>query len=173
MQMPHRRGTALVSLALILAPVLSSCGFDHATDRDYTPGVGANHRSGEVDVLGGVIVTAEGGEGVLIAGLSNNSTKDEVTLDEVLGDEPGFTVEGLEPVVLPPKGFANLAKSETPIMISGDFAPGDFVEVTFSFSNGEQATVNIPSRLNCGDYADVPGVPAGDPTCSVETPESH
>src|SRR5690606_23196362 len=35
MQMPHRRKTALAALALVLAPVMSSCGFDNATDRDY------------------------------------------------------------------------------------------------------------------------------------------
>lgn len=48
MQMSRRRKTALASLAIVLAPVLSSCGFNYATDREYTPGVGSYDISGEV-----------------------------------------------------------------------------------------------------------------------------
>jgi hypothetical protein len=172
MQMPHRRVTALASLALVLAPVLSSCGFDYATDRVNTITVGANDEDGQVRVLNALVVSPEPGEGVLIASLANNSTQDDSTLEEVLAED-GLTVEGLEPVELAPKGFANLAKSESPIMISGDFEAGDFVTVTFAFSHGEQVEMDVPVRANCGDYAEVAGVPAGDTSCAVESEESH
>jgi hypothetical protein len=44
------RPLATAAAVLALAVPLSSCGFDYATDRDYTPGSGANNRDGVVDV---------------------------------------------------------------------------------------------------------------------------
>ena len=172
MHKPLRRTTALASFALVLAPVLSSCGFDYATDREYTPGVGANDRSGDVDVLAGLVVAAESGEAVLVASLSNNSTTDESSLDGLRSaDELTFT--GGDDVTLPPTGFVNLTKSESPIMVEGDFEAGDFVEVTFDFSHGESITVEVPVVPNCGDYAEIPGVPAGEETCETASTEDH
>src|SRR5690606_32657507 len=95
MRMPSRRTTALASLALVLAPVLSSCGFDYATDREYTPGVGANNRDGQVDVLAGVVVAAESGEAAFVASLSNNSTDEEAALQGISSSED-LTFSGLE-----------------------------------------------------------------------------
>ena len=70
-----------------LAAPLSSCGFDYATDRDYTPGSGANNRDGDVDVLSAVVVSAAEGSGTFIASLSNNDTDTEQTFTGVSGDE--------------------------------------------------------------------------------------
>jgi hypothetical protein len=54
-----RRSWALAAGALLLAVPLSSCGFDKATEREYTPAAGANNRDASVDVLGAAIVSAE------------------------------------------------------------------------------------------------------------------
>ena len=56
---PRLLATAVAVLAL--AVPLSSCGFDYATDRDYTPAGGANNREGDVDVLSAVVVSAAAG----------------------------------------------------------------------------------------------------------------
>ncbi len=54
-----RRTTALsVGSLLLAAPLLSSCGFNYATDRPNTVAAGANNRDGAVDVLGAVIVSS-------------------------------------------------------------------------------------------------------------------
>ena len=162
MQMP-RRTTALASFALVLAPVLSSCGFDNATDRDYTPGVGANDRSGQAAVAAGVVVSGEDGEGVLIASFSNKSTTEAISLTDVTAED--ITVEGVPELEIPQGGFHNLAEDKDPITLSGDFVAGNFVPVTLAFSNGEQVTIKMPVVRNCGDYADVPGLRGGEETC--------
>ena len=60
--MQPRRSLRLVAGALVLAlPLLGACGFDKATDRVYTPAAGTNYRSGDIDVLSAVIVSAQPG----------------------------------------------------------------------------------------------------------------
>lgn len=167
MQMPHRRKTALAAFALVLAPVLSSCGFNNATDRDYTPGVGANNRDGVVDVLAGVIVAdeADNGSGVFVASFSNNSVDDAISV-EAMTSATGAVFTGLdEPIALEPEGFHNLATTESPISVTGDFNAGNFVPVTVSFSNGEDSSLKVPVVRNCGDYASVAGLPEGPKLC--------
>lgn len=164
MQKPRRRTTALASLALVLAPVLSSCGFDYATDRDYTPGVGANDRSNTVAVLAGVVVSDSDGNGVVVASLANKSVEETVTLTGVSGQ--GLTVGDVAEVELAPQGFENLATAESPIAVTGDFVAGNFVPVTFAFDNGEQAEMKLPVVRNCGPYAEVAGLEAGPERCA-------
>ena len=158
-----RRTTALAAFALVLAPVLSSCGFEEATDFENNIIVGANDRSGEVDVLAAVVVSAEDGEGVFVATLTNTSTTEPITLIGITGE--GLTIT--EPSMLEVRkgGFVNLAEGDTPIEVSGDFEAGNYVPVTLEFSNGEQAVMQVPVRRNCGDYADVSGLPDGEDVC--------
>ena len=75
LKMQLRRSARLLTAtgALVLAAsALTSCGFDYATDRVYTPGAGTNDRDGSVDVLGAVVVSAEDGSGTLVASFSND-----------------------------------------------------------------------------------------------------
>lgn len=164
MQTSNRRKTALAGLAIVLAPVLSSCGFHYATDRDYTPGVGANDRSATVDFLSVVVVSDADGKGVLIAGLANNSLDEVIKLDTLSGEE-GTSFSGLTPVEVEPQGFVNLEGGAEPIQVAGDFKAGNFLPVTAKFSNGETVTLKAPVVRNCGDYAETAGLPAGDRHC--------
>ena len=81
------RPLATAAAVLALAVPLSSCGFDYATDRDYTPAGGANNRDGDVDVLSAVVVSAAEGSGTFVASLSNNDPDEEQTFTAVAGDE--------------------------------------------------------------------------------------
>lgn len=175
MVMPLRRKAAFACLAILFVPVLSSCGFDYATNREYTPSVGANNRDGQVDVLNAVIVAPEDGSGVFIASLSNNSVTEDASFDEI-SSEAGLTFEGLTPIALAPSGFVNLADpaSETVIAATGEFALGDFVPVTLTFGNGEAISLKVPVVGNCGVFAEIPGLPAGAERCLEEpTEETH
>ena len=72
--MQTRRSPRLVAGALVLAlPLLGSCGFNKATDQEYTQAAGINDRDGDVDVLSAVIVAAQPDSGTFVASLSNNS----------------------------------------------------------------------------------------------------
>jgi len=58
---PLRRSVAVA--ALVITPLMTSCGFNQPTDRVYTPSVGVNDRSGQVDVLHALVVSGADGSG--------------------------------------------------------------------------------------------------------------
>src|SRR4029453_3813831 len=71
--MHFRRKIALaLSGAVLAVPALTSCGFNYATDRPYTPAAGVNNQDGTVDVLGAVIVSGQDDSGTFIPSFSNN-----------------------------------------------------------------------------------------------------
>ena len=139
------RPLVTAAAVLALAAPLSSCGFDYATDRDYTPGSGANNRDGDVDVLSAVVVSAAEGSGTFIASLSNNDRSEEQSFTGIAGAE-GTTVEvaEFEPVTVPAGGLVNLAEPAADIVLTGDFKAGDFVPLAIDFGNGERITLNVP-----------------------------
>jgi len=139
------RPLATAAAVLALAVPLSSCGFDYATDRDYTPAGGANNREGDVDILSAVVVSAAEGSGTFVASLSNNDTDDEQSLTAVSGDEgAGITAEEFEPVTIAPGGLVNLADPPAEIVLKGDFTAGDFVPLVVDFGSGERITLEVP-----------------------------
>jgi len=166
--MQLRRSFALSTAAVALSTAgLSSCGFDAATDREYTPSVGVNERDGVVKVLGAVIVSTEPGSGTFVASLSNSSRDEEATMTEVQvieGEAPAPAE--FEPVVVKRGALVNLAEPAADIKLTGEFAAGDFVEIAIGFDNGETLEMEVPVVSNGGYYADLDG-----PAPVEETPE--
>ena len=165
--MQFRRSFALTIAAVALATTgLSSCGFDYATDREYTPGVGTNDRDGTVDVLSAVVVSTAPGSGTFVASLSNGDETADVTLTD-LGLTDGTPVE-LEPLVVTAGSLVNLAEPAADLKLTGEFEAGDFVEVALGFDNGERVVLDVPVVDNGGYYADLDGpAPAEEPTEEV------
>jgi hypothetical protein len=139
------RSLATAAAVVALAAPLTSCGFDYATEREYTPAGGANSREGVVDLLSAVVVSGTEGSGTFVASLSNNDGVDEQSLTAISGGD-GTTVEaaGFEPVAVPAEGLVNLADPPADIILTGDFAAGDFVPLSFDFGNGERISLNVP-----------------------------
>lgn len=166
--MLHRRSTAtaLVAVLLPLAAALTSCGFDYPTDRVNTIAAGVNDRDASVDVLGARVLAYGDGRGRLIGTLvyNDNEADEPARLEEVTGD--GITVGGGGPleVEIIPGEHVNLAAADaTAIPVEGEFAAGEFVELTYSFSTEEVVTLEVPVVKPCGQYADItePGADAG------------
>lgn len=139
------RPLATAAAVLALAVPLSSCGFDYATDRDYTPAGGANNREGDIDILSAVVVSAADGSGTFVASLSNNDTDTEQTLTGISGDE-GASIEAadFDPITIPAGGLVNLADPAADVVLTGDFAAGDFLPLAVDFGNGERITMQVP-----------------------------
>ena len=139
------RPLATAAAVLALAVPLSSCGFDYATDRDYTPGSGANNRDGVVDVLSAVVVSGAEGSGTFVASLSNGDQDNEQTLTAVSGDDgEAITAAEFEPIPIEPGGIVNLAEPAAGIVLTGDFTAGDVVPLSVDFGDGERVTLNVP-----------------------------
>lgn len=146
----HRR---LAIAALLLAPVLTACGFNEQTDQVYQAAVGVNDRSGEVDVLNALIVSGADGSGTFVATLVNKNQTDDDTLDSVTG--PAITSPRVD-VDVPAGGVAPLAESGDVSVEGSGVKPGSFVEVSLGFASGQSTTVKVPVVAATGDYADVP-----------------
>lgn len=169
--MPLRRTLALATCVLaICAPALTSCGFDYATDRIYTPATGVNNRDASVDVLGAVVVSAEDGSGTFIASFANNDSVKTVSVEALEGvDQSSLTVDDFTPIEVPPGGLVNLADDEG-IGVEGDsVAAGDFVEMSVQFDTGERVEMDIPVVTNCGYYEGLDGPPSAD-QCDAPEP---
>lgn len=152
---PLRRNL-VAAVVLLLAPALSSCGFDKPTDRVYTPSVGVNERSISVDVLHALVVSGTDGTGTLIAGLSNGDQAEADTLSNITpGGEAAFSVTGGGPVEVPAGGFVQLA-DDGGVPLEGDaITAGAFVAVTFTFERAGSVTLEVPVVDQRGDYEDI------------------
>ena len=144
-----RRVLATAATALALTAPLASCGFDYATDRDYTPASGVNNRDGDVDVLSAVVVSAAEGSGTFVASLSNNDTANAASLTALSGEggsEEGgeVTAAEFEPVEIGPGALVNLAEPAAGIVVTGEFGPGSVVPMTLDFGDGERISLNVP-----------------------------
>ncbi|MDR7255546.1 hypothetical protein J2X46_004556 [Nocardioides sp. BE266] len=139
------RPLATAAAVLALAVPLTSCGFDYATERDYTPAGGANNRSGDVDILSAVVVSAAEGSGTFVASLSNNEVDAEQSFTGVSGDEGAdVTAADFDPIPIAPGGLVNLADPAADIVLTGDFAAGDFLPLAVDFGNGERVLIEVP-----------------------------
>ena len=169
-----RRTLALATCVLaVSAPVLTSCGFDYATDRIYTPAAGVNNRDASIDVLGAVIVSSEEGSGTFIASFANNSTEEPGNVEALEGvDQTQLTAAEFAPVEVPPAGLVNLA-DEGGIEVNGEVAAGEFVPVALQFGTGERVQLDVPVVTNCGAYEGLDG-PASPEQCESEpAPAEH
>jgi hypothetical protein len=172
--MPLRRTLALAACVLAVgAPALTSCGFDYATDRIYTPATGVNNREASVDVLGAVIVSAEDGSGMFVASFNNNDSLEPVSVEALEGvDQAQLSAGRFAPIEVPPDGLVNLA-DEGGIPVNGDVVTaGEFAEVALQFDTGERVEMDIPVVTNCGYYEGLDGPPSTD-QCEPESPPAE
>ncbi len=165
-----RRTIALATGALALS-ALTSCGFNYATDRPYTPANGVNNHDTTVDILNAVVVSAEEGSGTFVASFSNSDTENPATVDALAPVEADtLTFDEFEPIEIPAAGLVNLA-NDGGIGVTGDFAAGDFVGMLVTV-NGEQVEMDVNVVANCGDFEGLDG--ASDPEqCEPEEPAEH
>jgi hypothetical protein len=159
----HLRRTIALGTGAIVLLALTSCGFNYATDKVYTPAEGVNNRDSRVDVLNAAIVATEDGKGTFVASLANNETPtiengkltdvdDQLTGLEGSGGST-LTATLKEPITIPGGGLVKLADGNG-IPVEGDSIKlGSFVEVTLTFENAEPATMKVPVVPNNGHYA--------------------
>jgi hypothetical protein len=140
-----RRNFALTTAALLFTvPSVASCGFNYATDREYTPAVGVNNQDGVVDVLNAVIASEEDGSGTFIASLANGDPTTAISLTALgFGSNSTIEVAPFDPIEVAPHQSVNLADGQG-IKVQGDFTKGDFLTLTLDFDNGESISMSVP-----------------------------
>jgi hypothetical protein len=161
--------------ALVLATVLTSCGFDYATDRVYTPAAGSNDRSADVDVLGASVVSGQEGSGTFIASFANNDELEDATVVSLAGagDDADLTVASFSAITVPAGQLVNLATSDGGIVVTGDLGPGGSVRMTIGFGDDETVTLDVPVVAPCDEFEGLDKSGDGGETfnCEIATPE--
>ena len=153
---PVRRRLAVLAMVL-LVPSLGACGFGYQTDQVYQPSVGVNNRSGQVDILGAVVVSTSNGRGTFVASLVNKSLTGSDTLTTMTGPEVQAQVS--PPVEVPADTLVNLADKGA-VGVTGDSVrPGKFVRLTLQFQSGQKTEVNVPVVPFEAEYSSI--TPAG------------
>lgn len=164
-----RRVLALGTAGLAATAVLTACGFDYPTDRINNLTAGVDYRQGSVDILNAVVVAKEANSGTFVASFVNNSQTDTVTLQSMSGDNTAIGQVTLDkPVSIKPNGAVNLA-TEGGIPVNGTFALGQFVTLSFTFDNGDTASIEVPVVSNDGQWA---GLDISTPAPSASTSET-
>lgn len=149
----HRTRRRVAGAAMVLTiPALVACGFNNQTDQVYQPAVGVNDRSGEVDVLGALVVSDKPGSGVFIASLVNNSTTTADQLTGIQGDSVQVAT-GATPDI-PADGLVNLADEAiggVPVQ-GAKVEAGGYVTVRLTFKSADPITVEVPVVTDTGPY---------------------
>jgi hypothetical protein len=138
-----RRTLALGAAGLVAAATLTACGFNYPTDKINNLTAGVNYRDGSVDILNAAVVAKEANGGTFVATFVNGSTSKTISLTSVTGDNTAISNAQATTFSLEPGALRNLA-TDGGIPVSGTFTLGQFVNLTFSFDDGETANLTVP-----------------------------
>jgi hypothetical protein len=162
-----RRVLALGAAGLAVIAALTACGFNYPTDRINNVPAGVDYRDGTVDILNAVVVAKQPDSGTFVATFVNGSPDKTISLQSASGDNTAIASTDAKPFSLVPGALRNLAATKG-IPVSGTFALGQFVNISFQFDNGEAVTMNVPVVLDDGQWA---GLDIATPSASG-SPES-
>ncbi|WP_344041225.1 hypothetical protein [Nocardioides panacihumi] len=152
-----QRALAVAGLVAVAAPLLSSCGFNYATDRPNVIANGGYHIEGDIHVLAARIVAPSDGTGTFVATITVDPSAADTKLTGLSGD--GVTAGTFTPIEVKSGGSANLF-TDGGIPVTGDFKAGDDKPVTLTFDNGSSIEVGAVVVKQCHEYSDVQTLPS-------------
>jgi hypothetical protein len=138
-----RRTLALGAAGLVATATLTACGFNYPTDRINNLTAGVDYRDGSVDILNAAVVAKAANGGTFVATFVNSSNSKTISLQSVTGDNTAISSAQPTTFALAPGTLRNLA-TEGGITVSGTFALGQFVNLTFTFDDGETVNLSVP-----------------------------
>lgn len=147
-----RRSLALGAAGLAATATLTACGFNYPSDRINNPVSGVDYRDGTVDILNAVVVAQQPDSGTFVATFVNNSPTTTIGLQSADGDNTAISSVDAPSFSLQPNSLLNLAQKKG-IPVSGTFALGQFVPISFTFDDGETADLQVPVVADDGQWA--------------------
>lgn len=159
-------------MALTASLALSACGtgFGAQTNQVYQPSEGANER-GDVSAYNTLLVGNADGSATLSTALVNNIDDDQTLTSVSAANAEGEDLPVRSPrIALPlkPGALTQIGTDDAAVFLVTEGAePGDYVKLTFTFSDTGPLTVNTPVVERTSEYADVAGSSAVAP---VPTP---
>jgi hypothetical protein len=167
-----RRSLALGAAGLAVMSALTACGFSYPTDRINTITSGVNYRNGTVYILNAVVVAKQANSGTFVATFVNGSTTTAISLQSASGDNTAITKVDAPTFTMQPGTLHNLA-NDRGFPVSGTFALGQLVNISFTFDDGETANLSVPVVIDDGQWAGLDiSTPAPSSSSSGSTPSA-
>ena len=163
-----RRRLIAVSLTAVAGLSLTACGtsFGAQTNQVYQPAVGTNVR-GQVESHNTLLVANRDGSATLSAAVVSNLKTDQTLTGVTVTDQQGKAL-----TVRKPKAALTLTSrvlttigGETPdsvFVVTSGAEPGDYVDVTYTFSDSSELVVDAPVVARADHAAEYEDVAGGD-----------
>ena len=153
--------TLLAATALMLAGC-SGTGMNAQTSQQYQPGVGANLRTGQVQLYNALAVDNEDGTATVSTVIVNTSEETQ-KLDAVSATTAdGTNVENrVAPAIIGPGDSFNTGPAATIVLTGGAVEAGDYITMTLAFDKAGEVTIDAPVVTRTEIYSEVAESPGG------------
>ena len=154
--------TLLAATSLGLAGCIAT-GDDAQTNQQYQAGVGANLRTGEVQLYNALAVDNGDGTATLSTVVVNTSEQTQ-KLDAVTATTPdGTTVKSrVAPAIIGPGDSFNTGPAATVVLTGDAVGAGDYVSLTFTFDQAGDVRIEAPIVTRTEMYDEVAEEPGGE-----------
>ena len=147
--------TLLAATAIGLAGC-SGTGVGAQTNQQYQAGVGANLRTGQVQLYNALAVDNDDGTATLSAVIVNTSEETQKLDAASAVTSDGTTVDSqIAPAIVGPGDSFDTGPAATVVFSGDDIKAGDYVTLTLAFDKAGDVTIDIPVVTRTEMYADV------------------
>lgn len=164
----HRRSAirggrpAWVATAMLSAALASGCSVDAAPlpaldPGAYTPAIGTNARTEQVDALGFAVVLDGDGNGRVVGTLKNTENQPHALTGAAIKSDgtPVRTALLADVIRLPPRTSVALTDAPPISVPAANLSVGGFVELTLDVTDAQLVHMLVPVEAQKGPYADV------------------
>jgi hypothetical protein len=134
---------------------------DAQTNQQYQAGVGANLRTGHVQLYNALAVDNGDGTATLSTVIVNTSEETQKLDAASATTADGSSVESqISPAIIGPGDSFNTGPEAT-VVFRGDLTAGDYVTITLAFNRAGDVTIDAPVVTRTEMYAGVAKNPGG------------
>lgn len=163
----------LAGVAVAAALALGGCagtGVDAQTNAQYQPGIGANVRSGSIQLFNALAVDNGDGTATLSAAILNRDDNPAKLTGASARRSDGSKVEATTaPAIIAAGQLFNTGKAAAVILKDDDLTAGQYVTVKLSFNGGRAVSVEAPVVARSAIYDGV-ATNAGGDTVTTKPP---
>ncbi|MFL6089478.1 MAG: hypothetical protein ACJ71Z_04990 [Aeromicrobium sp.] len=166
-----RRLAATAAVAVVALGGCSGTGMDAQTNAQYQSGVGANVRTGSIQLYNALAVDNGDGTATFSASILNRDETAVKLTGATAKSADGSDVDvTTAPAIVGPGKVFNAGKAAAVLLAGKHVAAGDYVKVSLKFNHGRSVTVDAPVVARTAVYDDVASGPGGEaPTKATPT----
>lgn len=158
-----RQLAAVVAVATLTLGGCSGTGVDAQTNAQYQPGIGANVRTGSLQVFNALAVDNGDGTATFSASILNrNDTAAKLTGATAKASDGSEVEVTTAPAIVGAGAVFNAGKAAAVLLADDELTAGDYVTVTLKFNGGRSVKVDAPVVARTAIYDEVASGPGGE-----------